>query len=173
MLPRPAASIRTDRLVLRPFTMADVDDVWAYQREPAVARFMAWEPRDRDQSAASVRAMVAENGLTAEGDCLSLAMTFPDTPTVLGHVELVWLSEQHREGEIGYALHPAHQGRGLATEAASAMLRLGFHRLGLHRIVGRCNAANAASAAVLHRLGMRREAPSRDGGCVYAALSDE
>ncbi|AGL18009.1 GNAT family N-acetyltransferase [Actinoplanes sp. N902-109] len=182
MLSRPAEPIRTARLVLRPFGLGDVDDVWSFQREPSVARFMRWEPRDREQSASSVREMVTENGLTAEGDCLSLAIVEPPSTTVIGQAELVWLSEPDSQGEIGFVLHPAHQGRGLATEAAAALLRVGFGDLGLHRIAGRCNATNTASAAVLQRLGMRREAHLRDTSfrkgawqseLVFALLRDE
>ena len=54
--------------------------------------------------------------------------------------------------------HPAYQGKGLATEAAEVVLGLGFDRLGLHRMIGRCDALNLPSARVMERLGMRREA---------------
>jgi RimJ/RimL family protein N-acetyltransferase len=70
----------------------------------------------------------------------------------------MWRSAEHRQGEVGYILHPAHERRGYATEGARAMLALGFDGLGLHRIYGRIDARNAASARVLERLGMRREA---------------
>ena len=63
-----------------------------------------------------------------------------------------------RQGEIGWCLHPDAQGRGLATEGAQAILRLGFVELGLHRIVAGCDPRNAASLRVMDRLGMRREA---------------
>jgi RimJ/RimL family protein N-acetyltransferase len=155
---RPEYPLRTDRLLLRPFAADDVDEVWAYQREPGVARYLRWEPRDREQTRAAVVQMVRENDLVGEGDCLSLAATLPSTGAVIGQVELVWLSEQHRQGEIGYVFHPGYGGRGLATEAARAMLGLGFDGLRLHRIIGRCDARNLPSAALLARLGMRREA---------------
>jgi RimJ/RimL family protein N-acetyltransferase len=54
--------------------------------------------------------------------------------------------------------NPEHHGRGYATEAASAVLDLAFETFGLHRITGSLEARNAASARVLEKLGMRREA---------------
>ena len=78
--------------------------------------------------------------------------------------------------------HPAHQGRGLATEAASVVLRLGFEGLGLHRVIGRCDALNLPSARLVERLGMRREAHfvhnevfkgAWGDELVYAMLEDE
>jgi len=179
---RPDFPLRTDRLLLRPFAADDVDDVWAYQRDPEVARYLHWEPRDRERARVAVAEMVRESDLLGEGDCLSLAVVWPPTGVLIGQVELIWLSEQHRQGEIGYIFHPAYGGRGLATEAARVMLGLGFDGLRLHRIIGRCDARNRASAALLARLGMRREAHligttvGKDGWrdeLVYAMLHDE
>jgi RimJ/RimL family protein N-acetyltransferase len=170
---RPTFPMTTARLLLRPFTMADLEDVWAYQRRADVARFMSWEPRSRQQSRAAVDQMARETGLAVDGDCLSLAVVWPDTGRVVGQVELVWHSSQHRQGEVGYVFNPEFQGKGLATEAARAVLRWGFEDFDLHRIVGRCNARNAASAALLERLGMRREAHFIETALVKGEWRDE
>ena len=89
-----------------------------------------------------------------------------------------------REGNIGYELNPDYWGRGYATEAAWAMLSrsYGFDHLGLPRIWAELNAENAASAHVLEKVGMRREAHFREqdyfkgrwwGGMVHAILDRE
>jgi RimJ/RimL family protein N-acetyltransferase len=152
----PDLPIVTERLTLRLFTMADLDDVWAYMRLPEVGRHMLWTARDRDESREALARMVAETGLEKDGDYLTLAVTRDGA--VLGHVELGLVSAEHQQGEVGYVFHPDHQGKGFATEAAHVMLRLGFAELGLHRIIGRCSARNTASAKLLRRLGMRQEA---------------
>jgi RimJ/RimL family protein N-acetyltransferase len=54
--------------------------------------------------------------------------------------------------------NPDHHGHGYATEAARALLRLAFGEFGFHRVIGRIEARNTASAGVLERLGMRQEA---------------
>ena len=74
------------------------------------------------------------------------------------HVSLSLGPPEHRQGEIGFLFHPDHQGRGYATEAAEAMLALAFETYELHRVVGRLEPRNVASARVLEKLGMRREA---------------
>jgi len=53
------------------------------------------------------------------------------------------------------------------------MLRLGFEEYGLHRIVGRLDARNTASARVLERLGMRREAHFRQNEIIEGEWTDE
>ena len=60
--------------------------------------------------------------------------------------------------ELGFSVHPDHHGQGLAREAAEAMLRVAFEDYGLHRVIGRCHAANDASSGLMRRLGMRQEA---------------
>ncbi|MGC9665997.1 GNAT family N-acetyltransferase [Planosporangium sp. 12N6] len=75
-----------------------------------------------------------------------------------GDRRLFWHSRVHAGGEIGYVLHPDFVGRGYATEAARALLSLGFDELGLHRVIARIDERNEASARVARRLGMRQEA---------------
>ncbi|MEV0455705.1 GNAT family N-acetyltransferase [Catellatospora methionotrophica] len=154
---QPTYPIHTTRLVLRPITLDDLDDVYAWQSRPDVVRWMLGTgPRTREQSLSSVAAMAREDALNAVGDCLTLAVT--TDAGVIGTVELVWRSETDRTAELGYVFHPDHGGRGLATEAASALLDWGFGEFGLHRVYARCHGGNEASARMMARLGMRREA---------------
>jgi RimJ/RimL family protein N-acetyltransferase len=174
--------LRTDRLLLRPFELRDADDVWAYRRLPEVVRHMLVEARDRDGAAVGVRRMMAETEIGPDGGVVTFAVVLPERDTVIGEVSLVVRSAVHRCGEIGYVFHPDHQGKGLASEASNELLRLGFEDLGLRRVYGMCSAQNAASARLMERLGMRREAHFigsrwakgtwRDE-LVYAILADE
>jgi RimJ/RimL family protein N-acetyltransferase len=75
---------------------------------------------------------------------------------LIGSVSL--MVGDHRQGEIGFTFHPEHQGHGYATEAARAVLRIAFEDYRLHRVCGRLEPRNVASARVLEKLGMRREA---------------
>lgn len=161
-----ALPIVTERLVLRPFTIDDLTHVHAYQRLPEVARHMLWEPRDREQTRVVVEQMTTEITLDNDGDCLCLAVVLADT--VIGQVEIVRRSAV--QGELGYVFHPAHQGKGFATEAAMALVQLGFGE-GLDEIVARCSARNEASANLMRRLGMRQTATAR--AFVKGAWRDE
>lgn len=151
-----ALPVVTERLVLRAFTIDDLDHVHAYQRLPEVARHMLWAPRDRAQTRAVVEQMTTETTMDADGDCLCLAVVLAGM--VIGQVEIV--RRRAAQGELGYVFHPAHQGKGFATEAARALVRLAFGE-GLDEIVARCSARNDASANLLRRLGMRQTATGR------------
>ncbi|MBB5873359.1 RimJ/RimL family protein N-acetyltransferase [Allocatelliglobosispora scoriae] len=152
----PAYPLMTERLTLRPFAAGDLDDLHAFHSRPEVARYLYWEARDREQTREVLAHKTGQTALRAEGDRLVLAVVAGER--VIGEVSLAWLSEEHRQGEFGYVFHPDAGGRGLATEAARVVLRLGFEELGLHRIIGRCDPRNEPSWRLLERLGLRREA---------------
>jgi RimJ/RimL family protein N-acetyltransferase len=154
---RPDYPIRTERLALRPHRMDDLDDLYAFHSRPEVVRYTPWPVRDREQTKVALEKKLDQVELTEPGQWLVLAIELCETGTVIGEVLLKWESETDRQGEIGFALHTDHQGRGLAREAAEAILRVGFEDLGLHRVVAICVDENEASATLLRRLGMRLE----------------
>ncbi|GAA4529207.1 MULTISPECIES: GNAT family N-acetyltransferase [Nonomuraea] len=168
---KPQYPITTPRLTLRPFTPDDLDALHAYESRPDVTRYLYWHPRDRDATRTFLDKKTTRTALLDEGDAIDLAITHDGT--LIGNCLLIWTSKAHRQGEIGYVLHPDHHGHGYATEAAREMLRLGFDGLHLHRITGRLDARNTASARVLEKLGMRREAHLIDNEHVKGEWSSE
>jgi RimJ/RimL family protein N-acetyltransferase len=179
---RPALPIATARLLLRPMVPDDLDAICDIYLRPEVTRYLYWKPRTRPEVAEWLAQRVNRGWLEREGDVLSLALVLSESGVFVGNVVLKWLSTAHEQGEIGFVLHPDHHRRGLAGEAALVLLRLGFDDLRLHRIIGRCDGRNTASATVMRRLGMRQEAWLREneliGGewtdeCVYAMLRTE
>jgi RimJ/RimL family protein N-acetyltransferase len=179
---RPAYPLETARLQLRPFSPGDLEELYAFHSLPEVARFLYWEARDLEQVRQVLDAKMGQTALEDEGQVLALGVVLRETGVVVGEVSLQWLSRRHRQGEIGFVFHPGYQGRGLATEAAEVVLGLGFDGLGLHRVIGRCDALNLPSARLMERLGMRQEAHfvhneifkgAWGDELVYAMLEDE
>ena len=68
-------------------------------------------------------------------------------------------SDQGRgaRAELGWVLHPDHAGRGYATEAVRALLRVAFEDLGVCRVTANCFTDNVASWRLMERVGMRLE----------------
>ena len=170
---RPEYPLRTQRLLLRPYAHGDVDGLYAYQRLPEVHRYLYTEPRTR----AEVEAIVAERAglavLTETDKAITLVAELAQTGELVGDCVLFWRSQEHEQGEVGYVFNPAYHGRGYATEAVGALLRLGFEGLGLHRIAGHLDARNTASARVLERAGLRREAHLMENEFVKGEWTDE
>ena len=155
---QPDYPLRTDRLILRPHREDDLDDLLRFHSDPEVVRYIPWPVRDRAATQAALKTKTAQGTLTQPGQWLVLAMELAATGTVIGEVLLKWSGDEHRQGELGFALGRDHHGRGLAAEAATEVLRLGFEDLGLHRVSAVCIEENTASALLLQRLGFTRQA---------------
>jgi len=152
------APIRTARLTLRPFAETDLGTLFAIQSDPEVVRWLYVDVRDRGEVMAALQRRITSTVVAAEGDSLYLAADRQDTGELVAELVLSWVSRDHATGELGFTVHPAHQGQGYATEGGEAMLQLAFEGLGLHRVIGRMEARNVRSARVMEKLGMRREA---------------
>ena len=149
-----AVTIDTERLRLRPPVPDDLAAIHAIQSREDVARWLYWEPR----SEADVRELLRAMSSRPPEMGVMLAVELIATGELVGHVSLAIPDVLQRQGEIGFIFHPDHQGRGYATEAGRALLALAFGDYGLHRVYGRLEPRNEASARVLEKLGMRREA---------------
>jgi RimJ/RimL family protein N-acetyltransferase len=169
----PEHPIETARLTLRFFAPADFDDLYAYQSRPDVARYLHWHARDPVQVRQALEQQCGETSLGTEGGWLTFAVVWREAGRVIGEVGLRSLSREHRLGETGFVFNPDYQGRGLATEAAEAMLALGFDSLRWHRIIGSCDARNDRSARLMERMGMRREAHFVENDFVKGRWADE
>jgi RimJ/RimL family protein N-acetyltransferase len=156
------APIKTERLVLRLFTEADVDDVHSYQSREDVCRYLLFEPRTRDEVAERLARHATAITLAADGDYWQIAMELPGVEAaasrVIGDIYLTIKSVVNQTFEIGWSMHPDFYGHGYATEAASAILALAFEAMEGHRVVADLDPRNDASIALCKRLGMREEA---------------
>jgi RimJ/RimL family protein N-acetyltransferase len=157
-LGKSVSRVETDRLLLRPFTRTDFASLHAYQSRPDVTRYLLWDPRTEDQVREALTTKIGATSIVSEGDFLALAAESKETGALVGDFTLELFSREHASGELGYIIHPDHQGRGYATEGGRAVLSIAFDALGMHRVIGRLEPRNIASARVLEKLGMRREA---------------
>jgi RimJ/RimL family protein N-acetyltransferase len=130
--------------------------VFAYQNEPLYLRYYPWTVR----SEADVRAflqMLIDYQSEEPRRKFQLAITLPETGQLIGNCGIRRKPENEWEADIGYELASAYWGRGIATEAARALVELGFRDWGLHRISAWCVADNIGSARVLEKAGLRLE----------------
>ena len=148
--PRP---LRTEALVLRPMAAEDVTELHRQWNDPRVARYL-WDgqpvPRER------VEEVVASSAATfaARGFGLWTA-SLHENGRIAGFAGLRIEADTGRV-ELLYAFDPQLWGRGLATEAARAVLDDAFRRLRLPVIYAGTNPQNEPSLRVLERLGMKR-----------------
>jgi [ribosomal protein S5]-alanine N-acetyltransferase len=171
----------TPRLTLREFGDQDLDDIHAYGCDPEVVRYMDWGPNTPELTRKFLDDRLAEQRVWPRL-AVNLALESAAEARVIGAVRLEVSDPANRAAEIGYTLHRAWWGLGLASEAAQALARVGFGVLGLHRLWATCDARNTGSQRVLEKLGMRSEGELRRNAWmrdrwrdtrVYAVLAEE
>ena len=148
--------IETARLRLRRFAAADLATFIAYRNDPAIARFQSWEGITEAEAVAFLRAVEAAPA-GVPGEWLQIAVERKDSGRMIGDCAFKVMEDDTRQAEIGYTLAREAHGQGFATEAVAALLTYLFTALDLHRVVAIVDVRNAASVALLERLGMRRE----------------
>jgi len=164
------STLQTARLVLRPYSLADVPDLvrLAGAREVAATTLRIPHPY-REQDAVDFVAACRPDA--DAGLCARFAITLRDNAQFCGGVGLR-LELDHHRAELGYWLGVPYWGRGYATEAAQAVVRYGFNTLGLRRIHASHILDNPASGRVLQKIGMRREGCLRGHICKWDEFHD-
>ena len=149
--PHDRVELTTERLLLRPFEVGDVDDVLAYASDPELARFLDLpQPYTRDDA----EEYVARRILDDWSNEAMFAIVWERR--VVGSIGL-HINVRQETAEMGYALAREMWGRGIVPEAGRAVIDWGFQRLGLHKVFAESDVKNRQSWRVMEKLGMTRE----------------
>jgi len=150
--------LETERMLLRRFTEADAGPLAALYGDPRVMRFVAPQlPSRAEVESKILPGYLLEYRELADG-LGSFAAIEKKTGQMAGRFSLKPANSYGLTGgtELGYRLHPAFWGRGLATEGARALIASAFERLHLDRVVATTMADNTGSWRVLEKCGLRR-----------------
>lgn len=147
----------TARLRARPMHQGDLRAFVAYRADPDIARFQSWSDYTLKDGRELIDSM---QGLTlgTPGHWYQLALEDLSDGKLVGDLAAKVSASEPREMEVGFTLAPAFHGKGYGTEALRGLLDVAFGGLGLHRVIAVTDALNAPAAALLQRVGMRREA---------------
>lgn len=141
--------LETRRLILRPFTPEDAEDVFAYAADPRVGPAAGWPVhKSVEESREIIRTIFTQPW--------DLALVEKASGRVIGSGGLTGRHRQELPGaddEVGYVLSPAYWGRGLVVEAMEAVIAVAFKRLGLDHLWCCRFAGNEKSRRVQEKLG--------------------
>jgi len=151
--------LETERLVLRPFTLADAPDIFEYNSDPAVTDFLFWGPHKKLQETEEYLNWVLQQYETGEDG--PWGIEWRETGKIIGNIHLMDMDAKHCKAEVGFVLARAYHNQGIITEALKAVLNFALGELGLNRVEGFCAVDNLASAAVMRKAGMKREGRMR------------
>ena len=172
--------LNTKRLQLRPITLWDAEDMYAYAKQELTTKYLLWCPH-KDIFETREHIAYMKEGYK-RGSCYDYAVIYKETDTMIGTCGFVYVDKENKKGEVGYVLNPAYWNKGLITEALLTVIDYGFNTLDLRRIEARYMVENTASAAVMKKAGMSFEGvlrkflfvkgKHRDIG-VYSILKEE
>jgi RimJ/RimL family protein N-acetyltransferase len=163
-------TIQTERLVLRPFSLEDADDVQRLAGERAIAATTLSIPHPYERGMAESW-IATHHDEFIRGSKVVFAVAHRETAELLGAVSLT-LRRQHYAAELGYWIGKPYWNRGYATEAAIATIHYGFRELRLHRVYATHLGRNPASGRVMVKAGMRKEGVLREHVRKWGAFDD-
>ena len=143
--------IETPRLILRPFTDDDAEDIYQVFSDPETMKyFLHWLAHSVDD----VRGFITWiKGVQEEHGFSYWAMVEKSSGRVIGDCGLIPLEGEGPEIELGCDVRRDKWNLGYATEASQASLEYGFRVLNLDHIVAATDTRNEASQHVLQKLG--------------------
>jgi RimJ/RimL family protein N-acetyltransferase len=147
--------MQTERLTLRRFTPADLDQLYELDNDPEVMRYLnGGEPTPREVTEREIlpRFLHYDDARPGFGRWAAVETR---TGIFLGWFSLLPVDDEPHEAELGYRLRKATWGHGYATEGARALIERGFRELGLRRVLATTYQDNLASRRVMEKCGMR------------------
>jgi ribosomal-protein-alanine N-acetyltransferase len=167
------------QVMLREFTSGDLADSLRIVGDDEVTSWLSFDSRSEDQARTMLDGIVARARQETRVEYY-LAVALPANNAVIGFARLGL--DGVRAAKLGFAVRRSDWGHGYATDAARTLITFGFGELGLHRISAAAAPDNAASLAVIKRLGMTYEGRIRDhvftngawrDSLLYSLLADE
>ena len=157
---RELPTLRTDRLLLRPFRMSDAPDVQRLAGAMEVAQWTLALPHPYENGTAE-RWIESQQRQVEDGMLPNFAITLAADGVLMGSIGME-IQAEHQHGRLGYWLGVTYWNQGYGTEAVKAVLAYGFDTLHLHRIYAPHFSGNLASGRVLQKVGMRHEGRLRE-----------
>ena len=144
---------------LRRLRASDLEAFQAYRAIPELGRFQGWSPMS-DAEASEFLSRMNGTPMFTPGEWLQLGIAELETDVLVGDIG-IHLSENGETAELGFTLHPASQGRGIATAAVREAFQLLFAATSVQRVLGITDERNEPSIRLLERVGFRYQ-ESRD-----------
>jgi len=158
------------RLDLHPLRPCDARAVFEIFGDPKVAEY--WSSPAMEDLAEAV-ALIDEVQRCFDARLLfQWGLCLRETDELIGTCTLCKLDHPNRHAELGFALNRKYWGQGLAMEAVALLVDFAFEKLDLHRLEADVDPNNAASLALLEKLGFQREGYLRERWHIHGGVHD-
>jgi ribosomal-protein-alanine N-acetyltransferase len=146
--------LESDRLLIRPFQMGDVQAMYELNSNPIVQKYTGDTLIKTVEQAKDILQNVILKDYKKHGYG-RLAVIYKPDNKLIGFTGIKYLPETGGESDLGYRFLPEYWGKGIATESSKISLKLGFKKLKLNKIIGFTEIGNSASTNVLQKIGFK------------------
>jgi ribosomal-protein-alanine N-acetyltransferase len=151
----------TERCMLRRLSYADNEHIWSAAHTPGFTDGMTWDPPKTMAELDAFTKMSLEEW--EKGTKYLWTITSRENGEFIGRMEVKKADElPGNVWGLGYFIHPLQQGKGYATEAATAAIKFAFEKLNADSIVSSHHDWNLASGKVLTKIGMKHTGFTED-----------
>lgn len=154
-------NIETERLLLRKYVMADLEDYIEYRSNPKYHEFLPGKPRDNKEEYRESLEEFIKNYDKSKDPTMTWAIVLKAENKVVGSVSVEDFWQEQKLCEIGWGVNVDYHGRGIAFEATSELINYLFSNYDLHRIQAFVWSGNEASRALALKLGFTHEGTAR------------
>jgi len=157
-------TFETERIVLREWQLADIDDLYEYAKTPKVGPMAGWKPHDNIGETKEILDMFIRQDET-------WAICVKETGKVIGSVGLHGDSKRSLDKSearmLGYVLSEDYWGQGIMQEVCREVIRFAFEDLGIGILSVFHYPFNHQSKRVIEKLGFSYEGILRQGSTIY------
>lgn len=148
--------LETNRLIIRPITIDDRNEIFNYRRDKETNKFQGWIPENLEDVEVFIRKTSVQ--INEPNTWFQVVIIDKETQGIVGDIGIHFMDSDSKQVEIGCTLNKFFQNKGFATESLVKVIDYLFNDLNKHRIIASIDPNNTNSIRLVERIGFRKEA---------------
>lgn len=148
--------LETERLIIRPLTIADKNEIFEYRRDKEINKYQGWIP-EKIEDVEEFIAKISEK-INIPNTWFQFVLIEKETLKIIGDLGIHFIDPENNQAEIGCTLNKDFQNKGYATESLKRVIGYLFKDLNKHRLITSIDPDNKKSIQLVERIGFRKEA---------------
>ena len=148
--------LETERLIIKPVTIGDKDEIFEYRRDKVTNKYQGWIP----ETIEDVEVFIGNTSkqINVPETWFQFVIVDKETQKIVGDLGIHFIDSENEQAEIGCTLNKDYQNKGFATESVRKVIDYLFKELNMHRIIASIDPENKNSIRLVERIGFRKEA---------------
>lgn len=148
--------LETERLIIKPITIGDKDEIFEYRRDTETNKYQGWIP----ETIEDVEVFIGNTSkqINVPETWFQFVIVDKETQKIVGDLGIHFIDPENEQAEIGCTLNKDYQNKGFATESVRKVIDYLFKELNKHRIIASIDPENKNSIRLVERIGFRKEA---------------